>query len=242
MHATCLVCTLKRSPEPSNAESLAEVVLGALREQGVTTDTIRLADHQIDPGVVSEAVSDGDEWPAIRERVLKADILLVATPTWLGQPSSVSKRALERMDALISETKEDGETPIAYDRVAGVVVVGNEDGAHHVTAEVMQALNDVGFSIPAAGGTYWVGEATFYDGTGSARGGAFVRDQDRHPALHLRCSHDARLPAPHAVKLGARGGQRVIRRPCRRAVIASARVRGTRRRNANTNGAPLPTA
>jgi multimeric flavodoxin WrbA len=72
MHATCLVCTLKRSPEPSNAESLAEVVLGALREQGVTTDAIRLADHQIDPGVVSEAVSDGDEWPAIRERILAA--------------------------------------------------------------------------------------------------------------------------------------------------------------------------
>ena len=132
MHATCLVCTLKRSPEPSNAESLAEVVLGALREEGVTTDVIRLADHQIDPGVVSEKVSDGDEWPEIRERILKAEILLVATPTWLGQPSSVSKRALERMDAFISETKEDGETPIAYDRVAGVVVVGNEDGAHHV--------------------------------------------------------------------------------------------------------------
>ena len=131
MHATCLVCTLKRSPEPSNAESLAEVVLGALRKEGVTTDTIRLADHQIDPGVVSENVSDGDEWPGIRERILKADILVVATPTWLGQPSSVSKRALERMDAFISETKEDGETPIAYDRVAGVVVVGNEDGAHH---------------------------------------------------------------------------------------------------------------
>ena len=109
------------------------MVLGALRKEGVTTDTIRLADHQIDPGVVSENVSDGDEWPGIRERILKADILVVATPTWLGQPSSVSKRALERMDAFISETKEDGETPIAYDRVAGVVVVGNEDGAHHAS-------------------------------------------------------------------------------------------------------------
>ena len=155
MHATCLVCTLKRSPEPSNAESLAEVVLGALRKEGVTTDTIRLADHQIDPGVVSENVSDGDEWPGIRERILKADILLVATPTWLGQPSSVSKRALERMDAGISETKEDGETPIAYDRVAGVVVVGNEDGAHHVISEVNGALNDIGYTLPGQNWTYW---------------------------------------------------------------------------------------
>ena len=105
MKATCLVCTLKRSPEPSNSESLAEVVLGALREEGVETDVIRLADHQIDPGVVSEAVSEGDEWPAIRERILDAEILIVALPTWLGQPSSVSKRALERMDAFLSETK-----------------------------------------------------------------------------------------------------------------------------------------
>ncbi|RKQ86330.1 multimeric flavodoxin WrbA [Solirubrobacter pauli] len=155
MHATCLVCTLKRSPEPSNAESLAEVVLGALRKEGVTTDTIRLADHRIDPGVVSEAVSDGDEWPAIRERILAAEILIVATPTWLGQPSSVSKRALERMDAFISETKEDGETPIAYDRVAGVVVVGNEDGAHHVISEVNGALNDIGYTLPGQNWTYW---------------------------------------------------------------------------------------
>ena len=155
MHATCLVCTLKRSPEPSNAESLAEVVLGALRKEGVTTDTVRLADHQIDPGVVSEKVSDGDEWPEIRERILKADILLVATPTWLGQPSSVSKRALERMDAFISETKEDGETPIAYDRVAGVVVVGNEDGAHHVISEINGALNDIGYTLPGQNWTYW---------------------------------------------------------------------------------------
>src|SRR5687767_2956581 len=102
MHATCLVCTLKRSPEPSNSESLAEVVLGALRDEGVTTDVIRLADHRLDPGVVSEAVAEGDEWPEIRERILKAQILVFAVPTWLGQPSSVAKRALERMDALIS--------------------------------------------------------------------------------------------------------------------------------------------
>jgi multimeric flavodoxin WrbA len=154
MRATCLVCTLKRSPEPSNSESLAEVVLGALRDDGVETDVIRLADHQIDPGVVSEAISEGDEWPAIRERILAAEILIVALPTWLGQPSSVAKRALERMDALISETRDDG-TPIAYNRVAGVVVVGNEDGAHHCIAEVGAALNDIGYTLPGQNWTYW---------------------------------------------------------------------------------------
>ncbi len=154
MHATCLVCTLKRSPEPSNSEALAEVVLGALRDEGVTTDVIRLADHRIDPGVVSEAVAEGDEWPALRERILAAEILVFALPTWLGQPSSVSKRALERMDAFLSETRDDG-TPIAYNRVAGVVVVGNEDGAHHCISEVNGALNDIGYTVPGQNWTYW---------------------------------------------------------------------------------------
>jgi multimeric flavodoxin WrbA len=147
MRATCLVCTLKRSPEASNSESLAQVVLGALRDEGVETDVVRLADHRIDFGVVSEAVSDGDEWPPIRERILASEILLMAIPTWLGQPSSVAKIALERMDAFLSETREDGKTPIAYNRVAGVVVVGNEDGAHHVIGETNAALNDVSVSV-----------------------------------------------------------------------------------------------
>ena len=155
MRATCLVCTLKRSPEESNSESLAQVVLAALREEGVETDVIRLADHQIDFGVVSEPVSDGDEWPAIRERILASEILVMAIPTWLGQPSSVSKVALERMDAFLSETREDGETPIAYNRVAGVVVVGNEDGAHHVIGETNGALCDIGYSVPGQNWTYW---------------------------------------------------------------------------------------
>ena len=155
MKAICLNCTLKRSPEPSSTASLSEVVMSALRDQGVETDEIRLVDHQIDPGVVSEAVTGADEWPAIRERILAAEILVVATPTWLGQPSSVSKRALERMDAFLSETREDGQTPVAYNRVAGVVVVGNEDGAHHCIAEISGALIDIGYTVPAQAWTYW---------------------------------------------------------------------------------------
>jgi multimeric flavodoxin WrbA len=155
MRAICLNCTLKRSPEPSNTESLAQVVLEPLRDEGVEIDQVRLVDHVIEPGVVSEAVTDADEWPAIRERLLAADILVVATPTWLGQPSSVAKRALERMDALLSETHDDDETPIAYGRVAGVVVTGNEDGAHHVIAEIAGALIDIGYTIPGQAWTYW---------------------------------------------------------------------------------------
>ncbi|MBA2793510.1 MAG: flavodoxin family protein [Thermoleophilaceae bacterium] len=155
MKAICLNCTLKPSPEESSTASLADVVMSVLREEGVQTDEIRLVDHRIDPGVISEAVAEGDEWPAIRERILAAEILLVATPTWMGQPSSVSKRALERMDAFLSETRDDGETPIAYNRVAGVVVVGNEDGAHHCISEISGVLVDVGYTVPGQAWTYW---------------------------------------------------------------------------------------
>jgi multimeric flavodoxin WrbA len=84
-----------------------------------------------------------------------ADILVMATPTWLGQPSSVAKRALERMDALLSETHDDDATPIAHGRVAGVVVTGNEDGAHHVIAEIAGALIDIGYTVPGQAWTYW---------------------------------------------------------------------------------------
>jgi multimeric flavodoxin WrbA len=155
MRALCLNCTLKRSPEPSNTGALADVVLSALAEQGVETGTIRLADHRVEPGVVSEAVVEGDEWPAIRERILAAEILLVATPTWVGQPSSIAKRAIERMDAFLSETREDGETPVAFNRVAGVVVTGNEDGAHHCISEIAGALIDIGYTVPGQAWTYW---------------------------------------------------------------------------------------
>lgn len=154
MKALALNCTLKRSPETSNTEALTDVVLYRLTELGVETEQVRAVDHCIEPGVVSEAVTDADKWPAIREKIVDADILIIATPTWLGQPSSVSKRVLERMDALLSETKDDGR-PIAYDKVAGVVVTGNEDGAHHCIAEISGALVDIGYTVPGQSWTYW---------------------------------------------------------------------------------------
>jgi multimeric flavodoxin WrbA len=101
---------------------------------------------------------EGDAWPLLRKRVVEADILIIGTPIWLGQPSSVAKRVLERMDAFLEETDARGRMP-SYGKVALAVVVGNEDGAHHTAAELFQALTEVGFTIPAGGVTYWVGEA-----------------------------------------------------------------------------------
>lgn len=154
MRALALNGTLKPSPEPSSTEALTQVVLDALQAHGVDCETIRLADLDIPPGVTTEPVRDGDEWPQVHERILAADIVVMATPTWMGQPSSVIKRALERMDALLSETDDDG-VPVAYNKVAGIVVTGNEDGAHHVIADVAQVMIDLGFTVPGQAWTYW---------------------------------------------------------------------------------------
>jgi len=154
MRALALNCTLKRSPDTSNTAALAQVVLGALAERGAQTELIRVVDYVVEPGVVTEATSEADEWPVLHGKIAAADILIVATPTWLGQQSSISKRVLERMDAMLSETKDDGR-PIAYDKVAGVVVTGNEDGAHHCIAEISGALIDIGYTLAGQGWTYW---------------------------------------------------------------------------------------
>ncbi|GIG35176.1 flavodoxin family protein [Cellulomonas pakistanensis] len=153
MRAVVLNCTLKPSPQPSNTDALAGVVVEALEGHGVEVTTIRLADHDIPPGVESD-LGGTDEWPAVRRAVLDAEILVVATPTWVGHPSSIAQRMLERMDAMISETDDDGR-PVAYNRVAGVVVTGNEDGAHHVISEIAGGLVDIGFTIPPQAWTYW---------------------------------------------------------------------------------------
>jgi multimeric flavodoxin WrbA len=156
--AVALNCTLKRSPEPSSCGHLLDQVMGALGDHGVGGSLVRVVDHDVKPGVTSDE-GDGDAWPHLRRQVLDADILLIGTPIWLGQPSSVCKRVLERMDAFLAEEDERGRR-ITLDRVAGVAVVGNEDGAHHVCAELFQALSDVGFTLPAVGATYWTDEVS----------------------------------------------------------------------------------
>jgi multimeric flavodoxin WrbA len=153
MRALVLNCTLKASPEASNTDALADVVVEALEKADVEVSRIRLADREIKPGVSSDEGA-GDEWPAVHDELLRSEILVVATPTWLGRPSSIAQRMLERMDAMLSET-DDQDRPVAYNRVAGVVVTGNEDGAHHVISEICGGLADIGYTIPGQAWTYW---------------------------------------------------------------------------------------
>ncbi|WP_228993623.1 flavodoxin family protein [Streptomyces sp. DH8] len=157
MRALALVCTLNASPAPSSSQRLAEQVMARFARHDVPGEIVRVADHDVRPGIGVD-MGDGDAWPAIREKVLAADILLIATPIWLGHPSSVCQRVLERLNAESSETDDQGR-PHLYGKVAAVAVVGNEDGAHKVSADVFQGLNDVGFSLAPGAVTYWVGEA-----------------------------------------------------------------------------------
>ncbi|NJI61302.1 flavodoxin family protein [Microbacterium oxydans] len=155
--AVAVSCTLKPSPASSSSDLLATQLLDALAGHGVTGSLVRAVDLSISPGVQKD-MGDGDEWPGVRRRILDADILVFATPTWMGQHSSVAQRVLERLDAELGETDARGR-PTLFDKVAIAGIVGNEDGAHHIAAILFQSLNDVGFTIPAQGSVYWNGEA-----------------------------------------------------------------------------------
>lgn len=157
LKALALVCSLKPNPAESSSELIAEQVLDRLGALGVGTECLRCADFKIDPGVEAD-MGNGDQWPEIRQKILGADILVLSTPVWLGHPSSIAQRVLERLDAELSNTDDAGR-PVLAGKVALVSVVGNEDGAHKTVADIFQGLNDIGFSIPAQGCTYWNGEA-----------------------------------------------------------------------------------
>ena len=157
--AIAINCTLKRSNgESSSTDKMIGLIVAELKKHGVEfSETLRLADFNILPGVTSDE-GEGDDWPDVRGRILAHDILIFGTPIWLGQMSSIAKRVLERMDAFLGETDGQGRMP-SFGKVAVAGIVGNEDGAHHVTATLFQALSDEGWTIPAGGADYWVGEA-----------------------------------------------------------------------------------
>jgi multimeric flavodoxin WrbA len=160
LKAIAINCSLKagKSEEASSTDRMIGLIAEALKEKGVGFDgTIRIADHDVKPGVSSDE-GKGDAWPALRKRILACDILIFGTPIWMGQMSSLAKRVCERMDAFLSETDGKGRTP-AYGKIALIAVVGNEDGAHNVTAQLGQALVDVGWTLPPSLTCYWVGEA-----------------------------------------------------------------------------------
>ena len=160
LRAIAINCSLKHSDgdETSSTDAMIRLLASELRKHDVElTETIRMSDHNVLPGVTSDE-GEGDDWPRLRARILEHDILIFGTPIWLGQMSSIAKRVLERMDAFLSETDDSSRMP-SFGKIAVAAIVGNEDGAHRITADLFQALNDVGWTIPAGGACYWVGEA-----------------------------------------------------------------------------------
>lgn len=158
LRALFLNCTLKRSPEISNTEAFIKKAAGIFEEKGVRTEVVRVADHHIKPGNTSDE-GEGDAWPWLLELVKKSDILILATPVWRGDRSSVAKMVAERFDGVMTkDTRESGQY-LTYNKVAGVMVDGNEDGAKKAISSILYDFSEQGFSIPVNAFTYYVGPA-----------------------------------------------------------------------------------
>ncbi len=158
MKALLLNCTLKKSPATSNTQALIDLAVALFKDQRVDCETLRISDYRIEPGVTSDE-GDGDQWPLVLEKIKQCHILLIGSPIWFGVRSSLVQRVFERLDGTYQEAdSETGQYPL-YNKVGGVLVTGNEDGAHNVSAHTLFNLSHLGCTIPPNSDTYWVGEA-----------------------------------------------------------------------------------
>jgi multimeric flavodoxin WrbA len=161
LRALFVNCTLKRSPERSHTQGLVDLSAEIMRANGVAVDELRAVDHEIAPGVwpdMTEHGWDADEWPALQERVVEADILVLATPIWLGEKSSLCTRVIERLYGNSSVLNDAGQYAY-YGKVGGCLVTGNEDGVKHCAMNVLYSLQHLGYTIPPQADAGWIGEA-----------------------------------------------------------------------------------
>jgi multimeric flavodoxin WrbA len=161
LKALFINCTLKRSPEVSNTEGLAKLSMAILEANGVETEMIRALDHDIAVGVWPDMIEHGwdkDDWPPIFDKVMAADILVLCTPIWLGEKSSVCTQVIERLYGNSHLLNENGQYRY-YGRVAGCLVTGNEDGVKHCAMNVLYSLQHLGYTIPPQADAGWIGEA-----------------------------------------------------------------------------------
>jgi multimeric flavodoxin WrbA len=154
-------CTLKKSPSVSNTEGLINVSKKIMEKHGVTTEVIRPIDLDIATGVYPDMREQGwdtDEWPDIYKRIQKANIVVIAGPIWLGDNSSQTKKVIERLYSNSAELNDKGQYAY-YGKVGGSIITGNEDGGKHCSMNILYSLQHIGFTIPPAADTYWVGQA-----------------------------------------------------------------------------------
>jgi len=160
LRAMFLNGTLKKSPETSNTDGLIEVSASIMRKHGVEVEVLRVIDHDIATGTYPDMREHGwqtDAWPQIWERVKASDILVIAGPIWLGDNSSMTKRAIERLYAQSGQLNEQGQY-VFYGRVGGALITGNEDGIKHCTMNILYSLQHLGYTIPPQADAGWIGE------------------------------------------------------------------------------------
>ncbi len=161
LRALFMNCTLKPSPEVSNTDGLADIAVAVMEANGVTVERVRAVDLDLPPGVQPDMTEHGatsDGWPALYEKVMAADILVLMTPIWLGEKSSVCTRVIERLYGSSGLLNEAGQYAY-YGRAGGCLVTGNEDGAKHCAMNVLYSLQHLGYVIPPQADAAWLGEA-----------------------------------------------------------------------------------
>ncbi|MDZ4322037.1 MAG: NAD(P)H-dependent oxidoreductase [Phenylobacterium sp.] len=219
LSALFINCSLKPSREPSNTEALMKVSQGVMAANGVSIETIRAADLDIPPGVQPDMREHGfahDDWPEVQARVMAADILVIGTPIWLGDKSSICTRVVERLYGYSGKLNDKGQYAY-YGRVGGCVITGNEDGAKHCAMNLLYSLQHLGYAIPPQADAGWVGEAgpgpSYADENSGGRQNDFTQRNTTFAAWNLmhmaRMLKDAGgLPAygnlPEAWEAGAR--------------------------------------
>lgn len=153
-------CTLKKSPETSHTDSLINVSKQIMRKEKVRIDEIRLVDFEVASGVYPDMTVhnwEKDDWPMLFKRIINADILIVGSPIWLGEKSSIAQKLIERLYAMSGQTNDKGQY-LFYGKVGGCVVTGNEDGIKHCAMGILYSLQHIGYSIPPQADCGWIGE------------------------------------------------------------------------------------
>ncbi|MFC6268693.1 flavodoxin family protein [Frigoriflavimonas asaccharolytica] len=181
LKALFINCTLKKSPDKSHTENLFQITKGIMEKENVDVEIIRFIDHDVATGIYPDMTEHGwekDEWPELFKKVMEADILIVGTPIWLGEKSSIAQKLIERLYAMSGKTNEKGQY-IFYGKVGGTIITGNEDGVKHCAMGILYALQHIGYSIPPQADAGWIGEV----GPGPSYGDTEWKGQPISPPL-----------------------------------------------------------
>jgi multimeric flavodoxin WrbA len=161
LRALFLNCTLKRSPEVSHTEGLIRMSTTIMEKNGITTEVVRPVDAELAFGVYPDMTVHGwerDAWPEIYEKVKAANILVIGSPIWLGEKSSVCTQIIERLYSTSGDLNDAGQY-VYYGRVGGCLITGNEDGVKHCAMNILYSLQHLGYVIPPQADAGWIGEA-----------------------------------------------------------------------------------